>query len=155
MPNAFFDWPHDIVGWLGLLSLVIVGASAAYGNFDLNRKKRREEVNDLNQEVIESLEKKIGILSEDLGKAQTEIDKLRKEVAVVTAENLTMKEIFQGRDKTTIDYQAKGLAAMEMNKQMYATIVESNENVTRLLGLMERHLQVVESRNTPPKLKNR
>lgn len=133
--------PDTGAQWVAAISTILVGAFAIYAAFDKLKKERRKEADTIDDRLItllkstvDALERRVKDLEESQRQATIEMAKLR-------TENEVMTKLLQGRDSATIDYQKKGVEAIEMIKGTLAISQTTAKHVEDLYKLLESHFK--------------
>lgn len=132
-----------------VIGLDIGGLLAIYGIFDKKQRERNKEADDLEDRMLklyktesEELNGKIKILTANL-------ETLNIEHLKVLGENKTLKEIFQGTDKDTMDYRKQGYETFALAREMAKMVAingkkadQSLKAIKDLYKLMQAHIKV-------------
>lgn len=133
-----------VLTFVGLFDVKMRGRSKSIQREEDNIEDR---VRTLYREASSIQEKKIGELSQ-------KVDGLEREVARLTVENKTLRDILQGRDQDSIENQRKGIEAARIATETRDLVLEQqkislenqneirqvNHNIERLASAIERHL---------------
>lgn len=137
------------------LALFAVGGVALYGVFNQKYKDKQNEETDL-EDRIRSLYKEENKVQEDKIKdLLNRVDIFEKQIEKLISENKILKDIFQGRDGQTIEFQKQGFLAMKQANEMHMLLIEqkevslqnrkeieqTNKNIERLAQAIEKHLE--------------
>lgn len=96
-----------------ITGVIIYGIFAVIGYFDKNRKDREAEADKADERVIFLLKEQVAALEKKVSEQAELIRQNSLRLEGLMAENKTLREVLQGRDKTTTNYQAQGLATMK------------------------------------------
>lgn len=145
------DFLNHIPTALLVIGSIVVGFIAVYGLFDRQIRERNKERDALEDRVRLLYKEEAVAQEEKINQLSTKIDILEKDLTKISAENKLMKDLLQGRDKGTVDYQKQGLLAMKLVAQngkkldkVVAGMAEQNTNIERLALAIEKHLSVTE-----------
>lgn len=144
--------PNDILGWLGLVFMFII----AITNFKLTRdktiKERTKEVDSLDQKLISGLKETVGQLEKKVQLLEDQHSKNAELITQLSASNQTMRDILQGRDKDSLEFQRQGLETMklfgEVSKLVMATnvtVTQTHDEVKKLYQMIESHMNHIRS----------
>ena len=133
---------------LPVASILIVGIFSIGSLLDKSRRERAKLVSDETKELVELLQQKIKALEDRVTTAENNATIAKDEAIKVKAENGTLREILQGRDIATLEFQK---AAMDAIKAGYETnhiakensrkLDSANSNIERLAKAIETHLE--------------
>lgn len=119
-----------IPNWAVYLGLGVLGLFAAWGIFDKARQYRKKQSDAADDRLIDLLQKTVDKLTGDVGEYKKEVHDLREEVDAVKKENAGLREILQGRDKDTVQFQA----------DMRVGMGSINKNIENLVATLDKHL---------------
>ena len=126
--------PKDIIGWTSLIALFAVGVFAVLGAFDKVKNAARKETDETEDKLIRLLKDQVDALERKVLEQDTLIAQIKIQMESLITENKTLREVLEGRDKTTKDYQAAGLKAMEAGKQILDIVINTDKNVAALIS---------------------
>ncbi len=131
--------------------IVILGIAAGLYMLDGYRSKKKKEENDGEDRLINILQKTVDNLQTTVTQQTVDIEDLTKEVSDLKKDNQLMREILQGRDGETKEFYKQGFEAMKLTREVHdsmttiaAQMQTNNENTTKLIGLLEAHLKVLD-----------
>lgn len=125
-------FPTDVLGWITFIGFVVFGVIAIYGIFDKRRKETEDAANKSEDRVIFLLKEQVNVLEKKVEEQAHLLDQTAKKLDLLVNENKTLRDILQGRDKTTIDYQKAGREAMARGEEIYHIVQEIKKTVDRL-----------------------
>lgn len=143
-----------------ILGSIIAGILALWGVFDQRTKQRRKEIDDQEDRLISLYKGEIDQLKKNQADQDQRINEMSQKyeedtkeliakIARVNGENEIMKALLEGRDKTSLEFQRQGFAAIKrserMEKVMNGGFRSINENIERLAQAIEKHLKTQEA----------
>lgn len=151
--------PATVPTWISFLAVnavvIIGGIFALIGIADRRNKQRMTEAQALEDRVR-------NLYKEETEAQKQEIEELRGEIAVIRdrsikieAENKILKDLLQGRDKNTKEFQKRAEDTMDIvvklsevalsngkkTDAVMETVRLTNQNVERLATAIEKHLE--------------
>ena len=121
-----------ILDILTLTGLGIAGVFVLLGRFDKERKANEEVVDRTEEKVIKLLKEQVEALERKVGEQASALETMNVRLNDLVRENKTMRDLLQGRDKSTLDYQAQGRAAMVRGDEIYDMVKEIRLTVDKL-----------------------
>lgn len=137
------DWTI-IVTVATVAGTVVAGLIAIIGVFDKQTKARLSEKDDLEQRIRELYKEESKAQDEKISTLIQKVDEQEKKIARVTAENALMKDLLQGKDAASLDFQQKGYLAMNEIAAQSAKMDKVMMSIERLASAIEKHLKVEE-----------
>lgn len=138
-----------------ILGGAVIGFLYLFGVFGQAKSKDIKSAKDAADFVIEALKEKIAILEQKIIDTGTSLVETNKRLDTLQVENTSLKEVLQGRDKTTQEYQAEARKTFAVADQVFKGVTESNlkidkvnKNVERLATAIEKHLTYMEKQQT-------
>lgn len=135
----------EITQWLGFAGIVILGIVGILGLFDQAARKRRKEGDETEDRVISLLKEEVAKLRERIEEAENWKREAELRVERVITENKTLREILQGKDKTSVEYQKEGreaikkvAAILEVTKANTEQLKTQNDHIERLATSIEK-----------------
>lgn len=138
--------PTAIAGWVSFISLAIMGVFAALNIFDKTRTAKVQIQNQADDRLIDILQKSIAALETRLAEAERSVKQFEIDMGKLLSENKVLTRVLQGRDDQMQEFIQRGFKTMDVVPSIMQTTLQTNENVERLAKLMERHLQVLETK---------
>lgn len=138
--------PTAIAGWVSVISVVILGVFATLNIFDKARAARADTQNKADDRLINLLQQSITTLEKRLSEAEKTIKNFEVAMGKLQAENKVLKDVLQGRDNQMQEFMARGFQTMDLIPSLMNTSAQTNKNVERLAGLMEKHLEALEKK---------
>lgn len=140
-----------MIGAIGaILGIAVLGFFYVAGLFKKGKGQEDDRLIKILQTTVEELEKKVNLQTqehtEEIGVLTNKIELLGKEMVGLKRENETLIAVLQGRDAGTLEFQKAVLAAVGTASQTHELCRSTNENVTRLCTLIERHLDIMETK---------
>lgn len=89
------------------------------------------------KEQVDALDKKVKIQERTLSETSKRLEELSKE-------NEILRRTLQGRDEATLEFQKQGFEVMRMIPQLFEMTRNNHDNITKLINLIEHHLQVIQ-----------
>lgn len=151
--NFLNDILQNIPVIITIIGLFAVGFVGIYGIFNQKFKDKRTEE--------DTLEERIRALYQEENKAQnakiqdllSKVELFEKQIATLISENKVLKDIFQGKDQQSVEFQKQGFMAIKKAETMYKMIAENNKeikqtnkNIERLAVAIEKHLDIRETK---------
>jgi glutamine synthetase type III len=141
-----------------MLGIFFTGLVAVYGIFDKKMKNRIKEAGDLDEKVRTLYREESDAQAKKISELTSKMAELEKSMEKIISENKIMKEIFQGRDGQTLEFQKQGFEAIKTAAEIKSMVLEQrtislqnkdgilnvNKNVERLAKAIEKHLQSIE-----------
>lgn len=128
--NNMENFVSQFGGWLGIISIVVVGVLAVAGFFNKENKKLKEEEKTTAKDIIDLLSKKVTILETKVGELETKVDTL-------TAENRTLRDVLQGRDSITQQFYKDTYVAIKIIEHNDKVSEENSKTLSRIAVLLE------------------
>lgn len=138
------ELPALVDGWVALIVLVLVGIAAGFNIFDRTMRLRRKEADLVDNRLITNLQTEVEFLRNKAEEQGKELRDMKAKQAAIEAENVLLKDILQGRDKDTMEYQKKSLEAASTGLETHKIVVAMNSNMQNFARLMEEHLKRIE-----------
>lgn len=135
--NSFF--PQTLGSWIFFL-IGVMGAVATF------LSQRRKDVDTTEAKVILLYKEQLGLQDKKILTLQMNNEKNEKQIAHLTTENGMIKEILLGKDKASIEIQKQAIEAMSKVNSIEILTIRTDKNVADLVGLLERHLQIIEKK---------
>jgi hypothetical protein len=143
--QQFFEAPHDLTGWLGLVAFGILGLFAVLGWWDKKRKERTDLADKLDDKVIKLLKEQVEALEKKVEEQATVLKETADKLESLVNENRTLRDVLQGRDAQFLDFQEKGMISMGRVEKILELTSDTNINVGKLYKAIEHHLQIMEN----------
>ena len=109
-------------------------------------------ISDADKELITTLQEQVKTLKEKAEGAETRSLNTQMDFEKLKTENQTLREILQGRDATTLEFQKAGMDAIKRAEASYAliektfTLVSSHTaSIEKLYKAIEKHLATMET----------
>jgi hypothetical protein len=119
--------PVTITGWVGAVSILIIGIFSLIGIFDKTRRERQKTVTEETKELITILKEKIIALEDRVKNAETSATAAQLNSTKTEAENRTLRDIIQGRDNNTVEFQKQAMVAMRQVESVEKVVIEQNK----------------------------
>lgn len=139
--------PAEFQTVLSIVTVIVLGAFSVATLFDKGRRDRSKLASEETQELISILQQKIKALEDRVTTTESDAKTAKEEAIKVKAENGTLREILQGRDAATIEFQKQAMEAMKVgydtNKMAHENSLKldaANKNIERLAKAIELHL---------------
>ena len=97
--------PNNVVGLASMFSVIILGIFALISLVDKSLSNRRKLISDVDKELITTLQEQVKVLKEKAEGAETRSLNTQMDFEKLKSENLTLREILQGRDQATLEFQ--------------------------------------------------
>ncbi|KKP44970.1 hypothetical protein A2366_02470 [Candidatus Woesebacteria bacterium RIFOXYB1_FULL_33_9] len=144
--------PNNVVGLASMFSVIILGIFALISLLDKSLNNRRKMISDADKELITTLQEQVKTLKEKAEGAETRSLNTQMDFEKLKTENQTLREILQGRDATTLEFQKAGMDAIKRAEASYAliektfTLVSSHTaSIEKLYKAIEKHLATMET----------
>ena len=144
--------PNNVVGLASMFSVIILGIFALISLVDKSLSNRRKLISDVDKELITTLQEQVKVLKEKAEGAETRSLNTQMDFEKLKSENLTLREILQGRDQATLEFQKSGMEAIKRSEQTTQLIeksfqlVSSNtQSIEKLYKAIEKHLSTMET----------
>lgn len=132
---------------ISIISVVILGLFGITSLLDKSRRDRSKVASEETKELIEILQQKITALEDRVTTAEQNAAIAKDEAIKVKAENGTLREILQGRDMATVEFQKSAMDAIKIvyetstiAKENSIKLDAANKNIERLAVAIETHL---------------
>lgn len=144
MQELIASLPSTFLGWIGILTVVIVGILGAWGIFDRTMRDRRKDALDGADDIIGVLEKKIQLLEGRVTELENEREIHTTQITELKATNETLTKILHGRDETTMAFQHRVLEATGTAKETNGIVKKMEESVKTMAEAMTRLASAIE-----------
>lgn len=148
MFNILGDISQNIPIIVGLIIALVVGLIAIYGLFDKKVKDKLGEENTLEDRIRNLYKEESDAQTKKITDLTEKVNSLEKEMTRVSDENKVFKDVFQGRDSQTLEFQRQGFDAIKKANELHAMLVEqkeialqTNKNIERLATAIEKYLK--------------
>lgn len=146
---------HNWQSVLLILAAQVAGLIALIGLLDQGIKQKRKETNEQEDRLIKLYKDEIDQLKKNQEQSEqelkdlriqyeTEFKELNEKIVKVNGENEIMKALLEGRDKTSLEFQKQGFAAIKRSERMEKLTTSGfttmNSNIERLAKAIEKHL---------------
>ena len=142
--------PETLSGWVGVIVIAIPlsvgGMFALFGLFDKSRSERKKANDVADDRLINLLQQTVTELEGKVNKQDIDIKALTVVVESLKTKNQTLVEVLQGRDGQTQEFYKQAYDIFGVAKETNGLVKKTNENIETLIGLMNRHLQVIENK---------
>lgn len=132
---------------LTISTIIILGIFSILSLLDKTRRDRAKLTSDETRELIEILQQKIKALEDRVTTTEADARAAKEEAIKVKAENGTLRELLQGRDEATIEFQKSVMGAVITAADTNVVVKENskkldaaNKNIERLAKAIETHL---------------
>lgn len=124
-----------------LIEIIVLGSLGIFailGIFDRTARQRRKDGDEVEDRVITLLKEEVAALTKKVeeGVAWRRDAEIRME-RVIT-ENKTLRDILQGKDNSTKEYQKMGIEAMKRGERVEREMQAMNKNIERLAVSIEK-----------------
>ena len=140
---------------LGNIAIVILGIFSLLSLIDKTRRDRSKLASDETKDLIDILQEKITALEGRVTTAENNAAIAKDEAIKVKAENGTLRDILQGRDNATVEFQKSAMDAIKVSYDTNRIGLENskkldsaNQNIERLAKAIETHLENQAKANT-------
>ena len=130
--------------WLEMIAIVVVGIFAIITLIDRESNRRKLEIDKQEDRVITLLKEEVQTMKGKYDDLQQRFQDQELKFKELMTENTTLREIVQGRDASTLEYQKAGLASMKNGEIVLQEVQKSNKNMERIASLIERHMKQVD-----------
>lgn len=144
MEKFFTTIPGIVISLGAILAVIVTGSLYVLGLW----KKGKDGADD---RLIKILQTTVDELERTVKKQTVDIEMLVKEVGEIRTENKLLKELNTGRDEATKEFYKQAFESMKTVRDTHNTITTlagemkiNNENSTRLIGLLEKHLDALD-----------
>lgn len=136
-------WTEIIVALSGLLIGGIIIYASLKGRILEKKSELGNKADDrlitILQTTVNNLEKKVVDLTNQQQQNTLEIAKLR-------GENVLLREVLQGRDSFSQEYQKAGMEAIKRTEEILTISKDTNKNVEKLYQAIKRHLKYLQEK---------
>ncbi len=122
---------------------LVAGIIALIGVFDKSWKTRQNEKDGLEDDVRDLYKTKVGEQDKKIEDLTSKVATLQSGYDTVSAENKTMRDIFQGRDQETVKYRRRGLQTMELANKMGESIFSQAAKTDAILKGMNKQTEAI------------
>ena len=123
------EWA-SVAGYIvGIIGAGFAAIQAYANGFSATEKQKDQASKDL----VKILQATVNTLKEEMKEVQSQHLSNVEAIARLRGENETLVKILQGRDETYLKFQQEGFAAFQR-------ITENSTQMTRLVNLLEKHL---------------
>lgn len=116
-------------------------------------KEKNELGNKADDRLITILQTTVANLEKEVEALRRVVEETSKKLIEVQAENNVLREVFQGRDQNTIEFQKRGFEAIAKTDEVLRLARETNtlsqsteKHLVKLLTLIEKHMKVIEKK---------
>lgn len=145
--------PNSLSGWAATIGFVITGTFALITMFNtsLGNKRKQEDITDdrlrsLYKDQIEALEDTVKAQADQIKSQSNKLLELESSMKSLYEENVKFRNYMERRDPDDIAYRKRGEVIFNLVEKLAPMVISTNTNVERLYGLIEKHLQLMESR---------
>lgn len=146
--------PNNVVGLASMFSVIILGIFALISLVDKNLSNRRKLISDVDKELITTLQEQVKVLKEKAEAAETRSLNTQMNFEKLKSENLTLREILQGRDQASLEFQRAGMEAIKRADTSYQLIERTftlvsgqTGSIEKLYKAIEKHLATMETQS--------
>ncbi len=145
--EIFFTTIPGIVVSLGaILAVIVAGLLYVLGLWKKGKNGEDDRLIQILQDTVNALEEKVNNqkveYDETADELTNKIDKLIRKVDHLEKENLTLREILQGRDEKTQLFYKKAFESMEIGVKTLVLVENMNKNHTELMKILVEHLKI-------------
>jgi len=144
MEHLASQLPSTIVGWLGIITLIIVGAVAVWGVIDKTMRDRRKEALEAADGLINTLKEQIETLTGRVDDLEEEQELHIKQLTELKATNELLTKILQGRDETTLAFQRQMLEAVKIGSETNSIVRNTESQIGKLTEAIGSLVNVLE-----------
>jgi len=137
LPSTAKDWVEAII-------ICTLGGLTIWQNFFTGLKGVRKEQNADNDRLISLLKETVNQLEIKVGNLDEQYTATKKEVEKLSNENAIMKQLLQGRDQATIDFQKAAMESMKKIDALIENTGQANSDIRNLSTLIQKHLSALE-----------
>ena len=105
--------------------------------FDKRKRGIKKEENETEDRVMSLLREEVKELTKKVNKQDDDIRILTEKVDMLQSENKTLKDVLQGRDDSTQQFQKDAYSAIEIIKRSEKTSDENAKLLAKIVSLLE------------------
>lgn len=146
--------PTGVVGLASMISVIVLGIFALINLIDKGLSSRRKQISDADKELITTLQEQVKTLKEKAEAAETRSLNTQMDFEKLKSENLTLREILQGRDQASLEFQKAGMEAIRRADTSYQLIEKTftlvsghTASIEKLYKAIEKHLATMETQS--------
>jgi predicted RNase H-like nuclease (RuvC/YqgF family) len=136
---SFLSIPAVLVAIGTIIGGVIIGFFYFIGLFGSTKRTFTKEAEEANKYVIESFKQKMEVL-------ESRVTELDQKVTALQIENKSLRDVLQGKDEQTKNFQEKGFIAFQQLENTLAISSVNHEDIEKLYKLIERLIQNIEKK---------
>ena len=125
--------------------IVTLGVAAGFYALDAYKSKKREEINQTEDRLIELLKKTVEELETKVKQQDSDIRSLTEKVDGLKRENDFLVKVLQGRDERMEKFYLEATESMKITADTNQLVVTMSGNVARLCEILERSLTRIET----------
>lgn len=145
-PSLINSIPNIFLGWIGVLTVLVVGGLAVWGLIDRQLRDRRKDALDAADGLINTLQETIDELKGRVKDLEDEHKEHTRQIGEMKATNDTLTKILQGRDENTVAFQHKVLEATGTAKETNGIVKKMEASITTMADAMTRLAAAIEAK---------
>ncbi len=144
--------PTSVIGLASMISVIVLGLFALINLIDKGMSSRRKLITDADKELITTLQEQVKVFKEKAESAESIARNTQIEFEKLKTENQTLREVVQGKDLTSLEFQKAGLEAIKRAEVSYQLIEKTftlvsgqTASIEKLYKAIEKHLATMEN----------
>lgn len=141
-----------------VITLAIGGGLAVYGIWDKVRRDRQKDTDGSEDRLIDLLQKTVNELEKKVNQQTADIKVITTKMQHLEKENETLVRVLQGRDDATQQFYRQMLESIKVTQSTHDTVTtlaksvqDTVTNMTKLIELLSRHLEVLDHKTADKK----
>lgn len=134
----------DTSAFLVLMTTVLTAFFGLYKVFDKKMKDRSKEADELESRIKKLYREESDAQQSKISELEHTVSDLKEKVDKMSAENTLMKDLLQGRDTKTKEYQERGLKTMHVIEEMAKISTLNGKKLDAVMVSIEKLYKVIE-----------
>lgn len=125
--------PEQLITWFTFAGFVVLGVVAIYGQWFKAKDPITKEANARSSKLITVLQESVAALEKKINYQETLLNQTKMQLDQLIIENKTFREILEGRDGSTKEYQDAGRRAFKDAQEVREIVSRIDTNITSML----------------------
>jgi uncharacterized protein YlxW (UPF0749 family) len=125
--DIFTYIPSASLSWASFIAVIIIGIASAINIIDRVMNQRRKEESLADDRLINLLKEQVSSLEKKLTELQKMLSDTQIRLETLIAENQTLREVLQGKDELTREFQRQGFEAIKRSNEILDIVIRTKE----------------------------